>query len=219
MGRFVCILACFWGVFLVSMMVVTLTVVSSFDSKQRRAYDILFRLNIKEEIKKKAAFVITLIIRVRMMYCRYAKGKLTYENYLKERINILSKMDIKLQFFRDLRAQISDYEITSEESLRQLTEKIDRDLDDVKTMLNSLIEIEKQLSEIEQSQNIVIIALNECINYTNNLEEFIIRNEEGNKETCENNKLNTFINTNTTNENLLIDEKEKKVGVIDFNDN
>lgn len=177
MGRFVCILACFWGVFLVSMMVVTLTVVSSFDSKQRRAYDILFRLNIKEELKKKGAYVLTMVIRIRALYCRFSKGKLSKENYQKERIKRNADLEIKLQFFRDLRGQIRDYEITSEEALRQLTEKIDRDLDEVKEMLVSLIQIEKQLSEIEQSQNIVIVALNECLQYTGNVEEFLIRNE------------------------------------------
>jgi len=48
MGRFVVVLACFWGIFLVSMMVVTLTISSEFTKGEARAYDILFRLNAKE---------------------------------------------------------------------------------------------------------------------------------------------------------------------------
>ena len=173
MGRFVCILACFWGVFLVSMMVVTLTVVSSFDQKQKRAYDILYRLNIKEEIKKKASFVIVLVIRWRVLVNKYEKKSISKDEYFKEKIKILGKLDMRLQFFRDLVAQINDYEITSEESLRQLTEKIDRDLDEVKAMLESLTIIEKQLDEIEKSQNVVVMALNECLLYTNDLENFV----------------------------------------------
>eukprot|EP01017_Pseudomicrothorax_dubius_P034505 TRINITY_DN4741_c0_g1_i1.p1 TRINITY_DN4741_c0_g1~~TRINITY_DN4741_c0_g1_i1.p1 ORF type:complete len:215 (-),score=24.12 TRINITY_DN4741_c0_g1_i1:24-668(-) len=47
LGRIVSVIACFWGVFLVSMMVVTLTVSSTFDVKESRAYEILYRLNIR----------------------------------------------------------------------------------------------------------------------------------------------------------------------------
>ena len=58
MGRFVIILACFWGIFLVSMMVVTLTISSEFTKGEARAYDILFRLNAKESAKNSAKYVI-----------------------------------------------------------------------------------------------------------------------------------------------------------------
>jgi len=173
MGRFVCILACFWGVFLVSMMVVTLTVVSSFDQKESRAYDILFRLNIKQNIRKKAAFVVTFIMRIVVLNKRFQNGKISKDQYVKEKIILKSKLDVKLQYYRDSASKISDYVITSEESLRQLTEKIDRDLDEVKEILLSLIEMEKQLNEIEQSQMIVANAMNECINFTNNLEDHL----------------------------------------------
>lgn len=49
MGRFVVVIACFWGVFLVSMMVVTLTDSSEFTKGERRAYEILSRLKAKQE--------------------------------------------------------------------------------------------------------------------------------------------------------------------------
>ena len=173
MGRFVCILACFWGVFLVSMMVVTLTVVSSFEQKESRAYDILFRLNIKENIRKKAAFLITYITRIYSLKKKFLNKKIPREQYMKERIILQSKLDVKMQYYRDAAAKISAYEITPEEALRQLTEKIDRDLDEVKEILLSLIEMEKQLNEIEQSQMMVANAMNECINFTNNLEDHL----------------------------------------------
>ena len=173
MGRFVCILACFWGVFLVSMMVVTLTVVSSFDQKESKAYDILFRLNIKENIRKKSAFVLSLVLRITGLNNKFSKGKISKEQYNNEKIILKSKLEVKLQYFRDAKAKISAYEISSEESLRQLTEKIDRDLDEVKEVLLSLIEMEKQLNEIEQSQLTVANAMNECINFTNNLEDHL----------------------------------------------
>lgn len=49
MGRFVVVIACFWGVFLVSMMVVTLTDSSEFTKGEKRAYEILSRLKAKQD--------------------------------------------------------------------------------------------------------------------------------------------------------------------------
>jgi Ion channel len=40
LGRGVCVIAIFWGIFLVSMMVVTLTNSSSFDTKEGQAFAI-----------------------------------------------------------------------------------------------------------------------------------------------------------------------------------
>lgn len=173
MGRFVCILACFWGVFLVSMMVVTLTVVSTFDRKESRAYAILFRLNIKQGIRKKAVFVITLAIRKAGLKKKFQKGKIDKAQFIRDNILLKSKLSVHLQYFLDEAAKISAYEISSEESLRQMTEKIDRDLDEVKEVLLSMIEIEKQLNEIQESQLIVANAMNQCINFTNNLEDHL----------------------------------------------
>lgn len=173
MGRAVCILACFWGIFIVSMMVITLTVVSSFDDKEKKAYDILYRLSMKEALKKKGAFVLTQSIRITSLQKKFQKGKVNKNEYQKERIKLFSKLEMRLQYFRDVRNSISEYEITSEESLKQLTEKIDRDLDEVKEMLLSMIEIEKQLTEVENSHNVVMKALNECSNFTNQLEQQI----------------------------------------------
>ena len=223
MGRFVCILACFWGVFLVSMMVVTLTVVSSFEQKEKRAYDILFRLNIKEEIKKKASFVIVLMIRWKVLFMNYDKKRITKEEYQKEKIKIMGKMEMRLQYFRDLRAQINEYEITHEESLRQLTEKIDRDLDEVDQMLQSLKTIEKQLQEIEQSQHIVVAALNECLLYTNDLENFVntyIEKGQGQGDSdCKvDGKLSppNYIETKESGKSEKEESTVKKAGLIDF---
>jgi len=223
MGRFVCILACFWGVFLVSMMVVTLTVVSSFDQKQKRAYDILYRLNIKEDMKKKAAFVITFGIRW-MGFCKkLEKNKINKEEFKKEKIKLMGKMEMRLQYFRDVRAQIIEYDITNEEALRQLTEKIDRDLDEVDALLKSLKTIEKQLSEIEQSQHIVVTALNECLLYTNDLENFVNSyidkgQTHGDSENKIDGKMSSpnYVETKESGKSEKEGINNKKTGLIDF---
>ena len=122
------------------------------------------------EIRQKAASVITAVIRCGGLEKKKSKNKIQIDAYKRQKILLRNKLEIALQIFRDTKAQLPDYEISSEELLRQLTEKIDRDLDEVKDILISLIDVENQLTEIEQSQDIVLSALNESIQYTNMIE-------------------------------------------------
>ena len=57
-GRIVGIIICFWGVFIVSFFVVTLTGMLSFTTPENKAYDLLLRLYYKLELKKNAVSVL-----------------------------------------------------------------------------------------------------------------------------------------------------------------
>ena len=46
-GRIMGILVCFWGVFIVSIFVVTLTNKLAFDKNEEKTYDLLYRLKLK----------------------------------------------------------------------------------------------------------------------------------------------------------------------------
>jgi hypothetical protein len=65
LGRLIGVLACFWGTFLVSLMVVSLTISSEFTPQERKAYDKIKRHEAEEEIKVKAANAIKFAMRVR----------------------------------------------------------------------------------------------------------------------------------------------------------
>jgi len=71
MGRFVVVIACFWGVFLVSMMVVTLTDSSEFTKGERRAYEILSRLKAKEEAHTLAGSVVKNALQLNIIQRRF----------------------------------------------------------------------------------------------------------------------------------------------------
>jgi potassium intermediate/small conductance calcium-activated channel subfamily N protein 2 len=66
-GRTICIIACFWGVLIVSMMVVTLTNATTLSKKETRAYAILHRLNLKESIRNSAAIVLSRLIKLKIL--------------------------------------------------------------------------------------------------------------------------------------------------------
>jgi potassium intermediate/small conductance calcium-activated channel subfamily N protein 2 len=67
-GRTICIIACFWGVLIVSMMVVTLTNATTLAKKETRAYAILHRLNLKHKIRQQASIVLTRLIRLNLTH-------------------------------------------------------------------------------------------------------------------------------------------------------
>ena len=57
-GRFIIVLACFWGVFLVSLMVITLQLYSEFTTSESKSFQILRRLKIKEKLQLHSANMI-----------------------------------------------------------------------------------------------------------------------------------------------------------------
>lgn len=58
MGRFVGIIICMWGVFIVSFFVVTVNNMLNFTSNEDKAYQILMKLSFKEELKRRAVRVL-----------------------------------------------------------------------------------------------------------------------------------------------------------------
>lgn len=58
LGRTFGVVACLWGNFLVSLVVVTFTISSDFNRQERRAYDMILRERSVYELNKKAVKLI-----------------------------------------------------------------------------------------------------------------------------------------------------------------
>jgi potassium intermediate/small conductance calcium-activated channel subfamily N protein 2 len=57
-GRMIGILICFWGVFIVSFFVVTVTQLLKFEGGEEKSYELLLKLAHKQELKKRAIAVL-----------------------------------------------------------------------------------------------------------------------------------------------------------------
>ena len=57
------IIMCFWGVFIVSVFVVTLTSMLAFDKIEEKTYNILYRLKLKQELKERSVYVLAAAYR------------------------------------------------------------------------------------------------------------------------------------------------------------
>ena len=58
-GRLVGLVACFWGTFIVSYFVVTVTNMLTFAPPEEKSYTLLLRLHYKEELKRYAVNVLS----------------------------------------------------------------------------------------------------------------------------------------------------------------
>ena len=58
MGRVVGVMVCFWGQFIVSLFVVTLNNLVTFNPNEEKSYNLLLRLYYKQELKRAATKVL-----------------------------------------------------------------------------------------------------------------------------------------------------------------
>lgn len=58
LGRIIGVIACFWGVFIVSFFVVTLNSLLQFNANEEKSFNLLLRLHYKAELKEKATAVL-----------------------------------------------------------------------------------------------------------------------------------------------------------------
>jgi len=63
-GRFVTLLVCLWGVFIVSLMVVTLNNILTLSNVEEKSLTVLKRLELRKEVQKEAAYVLTNMAKI-----------------------------------------------------------------------------------------------------------------------------------------------------------
>ncbi|EGR28720.1 small-conductance calcium-activated potassium channel protein, putative [Ichthyophthirius multifiliis] len=125
LGRFVIFFVCMWGVFIVSMMVITLNNTLETSNLENKAIVVVQRLQIKNEMKQYAAFVLTSTIKT----------------YLLNRKQQLTK-DFKKQFQIKLRFYLHQLKIAQ----RQYRDMTDENL--TEEMLD-LQKVQKKISQVK----------------------------------------------------------------------
>lgn len=158
LGRFIVVISCFWGVFMVSMMVVTLTENSEFSKGEKRAYEILARLKAKQKATQIAKHIVLASFQFFMVkklknsgtaivgskrHIRDIEG--TYIHRYNNLIGLVQK-------FSEQRELWKKWELEDGEMLRQLNEKIDVDIEELKNQVADICEVEQQLQRVEKFQ-------------------------------------------------------------------
>jgi potassium intermediate/small conductance calcium-activated channel subfamily N protein 2 len=158
LGRFIIVIACFWGVFMVSMMVVTLTENSEFSKGEKRAYEILARLKAKQKATEIAKHIVLASFRFNMVKKLKNSGSAIVGSNRHIRdiegtyIDRYNKLIGLVQKFSEQREIWKKWELEDGEMLRQLNEKIDVDIEELKNQVASICEVEQQLQRVEKFQ-------------------------------------------------------------------
>lgn len=90
MGRTIIFFLGFWGIFVISLFVVTIRNVLEISNEENRTLNLLLRLNYRDALRKEAAKVITTFAKVRSNKRRFSgvKSKQSMLNY-KEKISMI----------------------------------------------------------------------------------------------------------------------------------
>lgn len=188
-GRLITVLVIFWGIFLVSLMVVTLTNSMTLDPKETRAFNILYRLKSRKELQMKASSIITTCVRIRGLDKDFnnrlgnakslEESNLITKEYEAFRAEFMSKLDIQKQQFilekRNLRSADTD----PVEEIRKISQSIDHDFDELRKFLITIDEIESNLDAISASHDTILKVLKECKDFQQLFSQELLRFKGG----------------------------------------
>jgi potassium intermediate/small conductance calcium-activated channel subfamily N protein 2 len=83
-GRFVGVLICLWGVVVVSIFVVTVTNMLTFDPTEEKTYSLLQRLSYKAKLKKQATYVLAAAYKGRSILKKNSKNSGAYISSIRD---------------------------------------------------------------------------------------------------------------------------------------
>ena len=128
-GRIVGVTICFWGVLIISLMVVAVTQTLEFDENELKSYDLLMRLHYKKELKKDA---------IQVLIAAYAHRNVKRNNP--------DNKELILKHFRAFRSQMLKFNRTMR-LIRSLDNGGGKNLDVMQTILDSLTEVLKVMGK------------------------------------------------------------------------
>lgn len=140
MGRFVGVIICLWGVVVVSIFVVTVTNMLTFDPTEEKTYSLLQRLSYKEQLKKQATHVLAAAYKGRSILKKNQKNSRAYMSSIRNfRKNILT-------FQRTARTVRSFYE--GDTDIEILGKSVDGLYEEIGNIKNGMESIQEMLSEM-----------------------------------------------------------------------
>lgn len=146
LGRFIGVLASFWGTFLVSLMVLSLTISSEFTSKERNAYDKVKKDHDHAQLRTKAANTIKWAVKLRVLLkknSQKAKDVKKFKNYLIEYRNHKRKLIA------------GEQDAPVEYILAKLNEKVSVGMEQLKNNCKVYKTILKKLEDAELNQLLI----------------------------------------------------------------
>lgn len=154
LGRVIAVVACLWGTFLISLMVVSLTISVEFTPQEEKAYEELKNAEASFKLRKKAAKIIRLGHQLKISNENLNNSNLKYSKL--EYLKIYNEFKSMIDEFRILRKNIitKEHEVSAETILHKLnhnvTEQMEKMIADTNLYITSLTEHIKLSKELQE---------------------------------------------------------------------
>ena len=173
-GRIIAVIACLWGTFLISLMVVSLTLSVEFTNQEQKAYEELKKAQVHHELKKKALNLIRYSCLLKNFPDKREDIKDT-DTRIKY-IKTLDRFKHNLDSFRTARKFVisNDHDTNADTILYKLRESLSTEMESIiystKEQINSLLNYLKTCHDLQEDikKNVEILdtmtkALHNCI--------------------------------------------------------
>lgn len=151
-GRGIAVVACLWGTFLISLMVVSLTISVEFTPQEQKAYDELKKGELYTDLKKKALQMIRYGVRLKSF--PENREDIKDEEQRIKYIRSLDQFKQSLNEFRTARKFVisKEHEVSAENILYKLNENVSEEMENL--ILTSNSEVSSLLDYLKLSQSI-----------------------------------------------------------------
>ena len=174
-GRFIVIIAAIIGMLLVSLIVVSLAVLTEFTDEEKKAYNVIKKIQADSSAFQKAANVICDVCKLRYLNEKKKKEKnRSGDNILGQRFIILTQLKRNISFFKNDFKIAASFTIPVDEMLKFLEFKLTGDLKELNEKLSSLSQSEESLDRIEKIQEDLSIKMDPILRRQEKIAKYII---------------------------------------------
>ena len=155
MGRIIAIISCFWGTFLISLMVAAMTVAVEFNSQEAIAYDSIKAAYFEIEYGTQATILIQTAFRYRSLLKTIDTSNEKGLSYLLKKKSLLfQKLKSNLENFRKMKKSKNDSleAMLIELSISKIEENLTIEMDKIKNQLYVIDDIKQLLEEYSDNQ-------------------------------------------------------------------
>ena len=230
LGRIIAVVACLWGTFLISLMVVSLTISVEFTPQEQKAYEELKKGEMYCKLKKRALEFIRYSVRLKDFP---EKKEDIIDPELKVKyVKVLDQFKHSLHNFKTMREIVvsKEHEMSPENILYKLNENVSEEMESLictsNSQVNALLEylklsegIQQEIKTYVNKLDIMTKGLNDCLEDD---DEFLEKDEEKEgtseeEESKKDNKSNVHNNNNDNNDNNDNDDTSNNIDNSDNN--
>lgn len=174
LGRMISVVACLWGTFLISLMVVSLTISVEFTPQEEKAYEELKNNETNFQLRAKAVKLIKLGHDLKRAY--EEMSEINDKRSKKEYINKLNEFNLTLNDFRVIRKNVisKEHEVSAETILHKLNHNVTEQMEQMIQLSNfhvtSLMDyiklakdVQSQISDCSDRLETLTRGLYDCI--------------------------------------------------------